>query len=104
MPCLNCIRCPSDLKKHIEIFHESCSLLCSFTDVAAGDGYPASWLGSRADPQAGCVGTSRLFPSLERCQLKVQMSARRLCRCESTDLHVCAMSLRDPLVCCALQL
>ena len=104
LPCLNCIHCRSDLKKSIEIFHGSCSVLCSFTDVAAGDGYPASWLGSRADPQGGRVGTSWLFPSFASCQLKVQMSARCLCRCENTDLHVCAMSLRDPLTCSALQL
>ena len=45
-----------------------------------------------------------IFPSFESCQLKVQTPARCLCRCENTDLHVCAMSLRDPLTCSALQL
>lgn len=67
---MNCIHCHSDLKKYVEVFHGSCSVLCSFTDVAAGDGYPASWLGSRADPQAGRMGTSWLFTSLRAASSK----------------------------------
>lgn len=75
LPCLSCVHCRSDLKKYIEIFHGTCSVLCSFTDVVAGDGYPASWLGSRTDPQGGHVAMSRLFTSFESCQLKVQSQA-----------------------------
>ena len=49
------------------------SLFCLFTDVAGGNGYPASQLGSRADTQGDRMGTSWLFTSFEGCQLNAQM-------------------------------
>ena len=50
------------------------ALFCLFTDVAGGNGHPASRLASRADAQGDrSMGTSWLLTSFESCQLKAQV-------------------------------
>ena len=58
----------------------------------------------RMEAIADGMGMSWLFTSFASCQLTALMSARHACRCESTELHVRALSRHHPLLPSAPQL